>query len=312
MATEMVKETTAKQSMMTRGSNYAAKQARIEKDEKELEELMASQSPSEAPQEDEEVAEVPEAQDEVKDAVEDAPEDSDEESDEGLSREEKSFKKRYGDLRRHMSEKEKEWKDRMESLEAKIDGSAPFSAPKSADDIKEWATKNPDAAAIVEAIAEKKASEKFAKADERLREIDEARYEVERSKAEDNIRKTHSDFDDLRDSDSFHDWVGEQPKWVQDALYENADDAASVVRVIDLYKADNGLTPTAKKAKTKDAAKAVSKGGRTKVDDDGSASMVKESDVSKMSDQEFSDNYDRILEAQRTGKFIYDMSGRAR
>ena len=61
MATEMVKETTAKQSMMTRGSNYAAKQARIEKDEKELEELMASQSPSEAPQEDEEVAEVPEA-----------------------------------------------------------------------------------------------------------------------------------------------------------------------------------------------------------------------------------------------------------
>ena len=316
MATEMVKEATPKQTMMSRGSNYAAKQARMEKDEAELEALMSSQKPSEAPQEDEEVAEAPDVQEEVTDTVEDAPEVSDEESteesDEGLTREEKSFKKRYGDLRRHMSEKEKEWKDRIESLESKLDGTASFTPPKSADDIKEWATKNPDAAAIVEAIAEKKASEKFAKADERLREIDEARHEVERSKAEDTIRKTHSDFDELRDSDSFHDWVGEQPKWVQDALYENADDAASVVRVIDLYKADNGLTTTAKKAKTKAAAKAVGKGGRTKVDDDGSASMVKESDVSKMSDQEFSDNYDRILEAQRTGKFVYDMSGRAR
>ena len=37
-------------------------------------------------------------------------------------------------------------------------------------------------------------------------------------------------------SDEFHDWVDEQPKWVQDALYENSDDPASVIRVIDLYK----------------------------------------------------------------------------
>ena len=311
MAKEMVKEVTQKEAMMARGSNYATKQARIERDERELEELMASQSPSEAPVEEEEVVEVPEAQDEVTEPTEDATEESDD-SDEGLSREEKSFKKRYGDLRRHMSDKEKEWKERLESLEAKLDGSTTFTPPKSADDIQKWATQNPDAAAIVEAIAEKKASEKFAKADERLREIDEARYEVERSKAETSIRKSHSDFDELRDSDKFHDWVGEQPKWVQDALYENAEDAASVVRVIDLYKSDNGLTPSAKKAKAKDAAKDVGKGTRTKVDDDGSAGTIKESDVAKMSDKEFDESYDRILDAQRNGKFVYDMAGRTR
>ena len=310
MAQDMVKTATPAEAMIARGSNYAAKQARIEKDEKELEELMASQNPVEAPEEDEEVSEVPEAQKEVTEPVEASEEESDEESDEDLSREEKSFKKRYGDLRRHMSDKEKEWKERIEALESKLDGSTSFTPPKSADDIKEWATKNPDAAAIVEAIAEKKASEKFAKADERLREIDEARYEVERSQAEADIRKKHSDFDDLRSSDVFHDWVGEQPKWVQDALYENAEDAASVVRVIDLYKADKGLTPTAKKAKAKDAAKDVGKGTRTKVDDDGSAGSIRESDVAKMSDKEFDENYDRILDAQRNGKFVYDMARR--
>jgi hypothetical protein len=306
----MVKTATPAEAMIARGSNYAAKQARIDKDEKELEELMASQNPVEAPEEDEEVSEVPEAQKEVTEPVEASEEESEEESDEDLSREEKSFKKRYGDLRRHMSDKEKEWKERIEALESKLDGSTSFTPPKSADDIKEWAAKNPDAASIVEAIAEQKASEKFAKADERLREIDEARHEVERSQAEANIRKKHSDFDDLRSSDVFHDWVGEQPKWVQDALYENAEDAASVVRVIDLYKADKGLTPTAKKAKAKDAAKDVGKGARTKVDDDGSAGSIKESDVAKMSDKEFDENYDRILDAQRNGKFVYDMARR--
>lgn len=310
MAQDMVKTATPAEAMIARGSNYAAKQARIDKDEKELEELMASQNPVEAPEEDEEVSEVPEAQKEVTEPVEASEEESEEESDEDLSREEKSFKKRYGDLRRHMSDKEKEWKERIEALESKLDGSTSFTPPKSADDIKEWAAKNPDAASIVEAIAEQKASEKFAKADERLREIDEARHEVERSQAEANIRKKHSDFDDLRSSDVFHDWVGEQPKWVQDALYENAEDAASVVRVIDLYKADKGLTPTAKKAKAKDAAKDVGKGARTKVDDDGSAGSIKESDVAKMSDKEFDENYDRILDAQRNGKFVYDMARR--
>lgn len=310
MAQDMVKTATPAEAMIARGSNYAAKQARIDKDEKELEELMASQNPVEAPEEDEEVSEVPEAQKEVTEPVEASEEESEEESDEDLSREEKSFKKRYGDLRRHMSDKEKEWKERIEALESKLDGSTSFTPPKSADDIKEWAAKNPDAASIVEAIAEQKASEKFAKADERLREIDEARHEVERSQAEADIRKKHSDFDDLRSSDVFHDWVGEQPKWVQDALYENAEDAASVVRVIDLYKADKGLTPTAKKAKAKDAAKDVGKGARTKVDDDGSAGSIKESDVAKMSDKEFDENYDRILDAQRNGKFVYDMARR--
>ena len=35
-----------------------------------------------------------------------------EEDDSKLSREEKSFKKRYGDLRRHMQQKEKDWEEK--------------------------------------------------------------------------------------------------------------------------------------------------------------------------------------------------------
>jgi hypothetical protein len=42
--------------------------------------------------------------------------------------------------------------------------------------------------------------------------------------------------------DTFHKWAEDQPKWVQDALYENTEDAKSVARVIDLYKVDQGIT----------------------------------------------------------------------
>ena len=38
--------------------------------------------------------------------------------------------------------------------------------------------------------------------------------------------RLHPDFDEIRDGDEFHEWAEDQPKWVQDALYEN-DDAKS-------------------------------------------------------------------------------------
>ena len=73
-------------------------------------------------------------------------------------------------------------------------------------------TKYPDVAGIVETIAAKKAKEMFNKAEERLQELDEAHSEAQRVKAENVIRKTHEDFDDLRQSDEFHDWADDQPK----------------------------------------------------------------------------------------------------
>ena len=225
----------------SRGSNYSAKQARLDKDEKELEELMkgrtnlAEETEEENGTDEEEAEEAPEVKEDA------------EEDDSNLSREEKSFKKRYGDLRRHMSDKEKEWKEKLEV--ATTEQSDSIRAPKSDEDIEAWARKYPDVAAIVETIADKKAAARFSAAEGRFKELDEAKYEATRTKAETSIREAHTDFDDLRDADTFHDWVDEQPKWVRDALYENSDDADSVIRVLDLYKVDNGLTPSAKKAK---------------------------------------------------------------
>ena len=273
-------------------STYNKNRQRIEQEEKELEELMKETS-EETEKEEVKAEEVPE------------------EDDSKLTGEEKSFKKRYGDLRRHMNEKEKSWKEKFEVLEERLSNEV-IAPPKSDEDIAAWAEKYPDVAGIVETIAQKKAQELFSKTENRIKELDEVQSEAIRTKAENVIRESHPDFDKLREADEFHNWVDEQPKVVQDALYENADDPASVVRVIDLYKVDKGLTTKDKKAKSKAAASMVSKGSKTKVDTDDSSNSIKESDVAKMSNSEFEEKSEEITQAMRSGKFIYDVSGNAR
>ena len=284
-----------------RGYNYEKKRKRMEAEEEEIRKLEAEArgetTTNEEQQPEEEASEEKKADTEVKE--------------ETLSAEEKSFKKRYGDLRRHMQEKEKEWDEKFQAFEARLKKEA-IVPPKSDEDIEEWSKEYPDVAGIVETIAAKIAQKKFDEANQELKDLKKVQSEAQRAKAENAIRKSHDDFDDLRASDEFHSWVDEQPKWVQDALYENSDDPASVVRVIDLYKVDKGLTKTAKKAKAKDAASTVTKRSKTEIDVEDANDVIRESEVAKMSDKEFEANSDDINKAIRSGKFVYDISGKAR
>jgi len=290
-------ETKKTAGFVDRGYNYERKRKRMQEDEEEIKRLEAEQSEESTEEQQEEITKEKEADTEVEEKT--------------LSAEERSFKKRYGDLRRHIQKKEKEWEEKLEALQKRSvkEGIVP---PKSDEDIEKWAKEYPDVAGVIETIAAKKAQEMFNKADMKLQEIDKAQVEAERIKAENAIRKSHEDFDALRESDEFHDWADEQPKWVRDALYENSDDAASVVRVIDLYKSDKGLTKTAKKAKAKDAASTVTRRTKTDVDVEDANNTISESEVERMSAAEFEERSDEINTAIRSGKFVYDISGRAR
>ena len=228
--------------------------------------------------------------------------------------EEKTFKKRYGDLRRHMQDKEKEFQEQINELKSQLDSATrkEIKLPKSDDDLEAWARDYPDVAAIVETIAIKKAREQASALEERMKAVDDMQYTAKKEKAEAELMRLHPDFDEIRDSDDFHEWAESQPKWVQDALYENDNDARSAARAIDLYKADMGIV-TKKSNTSKDAAKSVNtRNSRSKPQDDESSTHLRESQVQKMSPQEYEKRSDEIMEAIRTGKFIYDVSGSAR
>jgi hypothetical protein len=275
-------------------STLTANRKRIEQDEAELKALMEART--ESPTEEEESAETKEANTEAKE--------------ETLSAEETTYKKRYSDLRKHLNKQSEEIKE----LKAKMDNAVKgeLRPPKSKEEIEAWSSKNPEAADILRSMAKDEAQEMFAKADKRLQEIDKLNAETQRTKSENAIRNIHPDFDELRESDDFHNWAGEQPKWVQDALYENQDDPRSVVRVIDLFKVDNGMDIKSKKKTTKEAASQVKTKRTTKIDGEGVSGQILESQVQKMSAKEYEARSDDIMEAIRSGKFVYDISGGAR
>ena len=236
-----------------------------------------------------------------------------EEEQEPASAEEKTFKKRYSDLRRHQQKQADELKAKITDLERQLSEAArkEMKLPKSEEEIEAWTKEYPDVAGIVETIATKKAQEQSVALEARIKAIDEMHVSASKEKAEVELLKLHPDFSDIRESDSFHEWAEQQPKWVQDALYDNETDARSAARAIDLYKAD--MKMSAPKSKDKDAAKSVSvKNARSKPQEDATASYMKESDVQKMSSKEYEKRSDEIMEAIRSGKFIYDVSGSAR
>jgi hypothetical protein len=248
---------------------------------------------------------------EQKGEVEEQPE---EQEAEPTNAEEKTFKKRYSDLRRHQQQQAEEFKKEIETLKSQLSQAAQkkMKLPKSDEDIEQWAKDYPDVAAIVETIAMKKAREQSSALEERMKAIDELQSSATKEKAEAELMRLHPDFGDIRDSDEFHEWAEEQPKWVQDALYDNDNDARSAARAIDLYKADMGIAKTKPKS-DKAAAKSVStKDSRSKPQENEATSYLKESAVQKMSPQEYEKRSDEIMEAIRSGKFIYDVSGSAR
>ena len=268
-----------------------ANKKRIEDEEAELEALLKGNQ---------------EEQETTEESIDDGPEPT--------SAEEKTFKKRYGDLRRHSQKKEDELQQQIDELRTQLEASTKkeIKYPKSESELEEWMEKYPDVAQIVETIAMKKAREQASEFESKFKEIDEMKSEALREKAEAELMRLHPDFGDIRDSDEFHNWVEEQPKWVMDALYDNDKDAVSAARAIDLYKADMGIK-TKKSSSNKDAAKAVgTRSQRSLPESDGSGKTIKESDVARMTAQQYEKMQEEIADAIRSGNFVYDLSGSAR
>lgn len=263
-----------------------SKDEKLKKDEEELEQLLDEQK-----------------QDASTEEVESEP----------TTAEEKTFKKRYSDLRRHQQKQTEELKTEINALKSQLEQSTKkqIKLPKSDEDIETWAKEYPDVAAIVETIAMKKAAEQSASLEQRVKALDDMQQDVSKQRAETELLQMHPDFDDIRNDDDFHTWADEQPKWVQDALYENDNDARSAARAIDLYKADRSITT--KKTNNRDAAKSVStKGKRNKPVENESSSFLRESEVQRMTAKEYESRSDEIMEAIRQNKFVYDLSGSAR
>jgi len=234
-----------------------------------------------------------------------------EEQEEDLNPEEKTFKKRYGDLRRHTQQIQEQHTGELRKLQQQVESLTrkQVKLPKTDEELEEWSEKYPDVAKIVETIATKKALEARKDVEEKLKYVDEMQTKVQVEKAENELSKLHPDYIDLRMSEEFHQWVTEQPKWIQSALYENDTDHLAAAKAIDLYKLE---TKKVTKKNTKDAAKSVSNTKRSDEPTATNRNVWSESRVKGLSSQDWDKFEEAISESVRNGTFVYDLTAGAR
>jgi hypothetical protein len=120
--------------------------------------------------------------------------------------EEETFKKRYGDLRRHsqqlLQQKDQELVAVQQQLDTAAKGQIKF--PKTDDEIEQWSKKYPDVAKIVDTIASKRANEALEEGEKRMEGLRQLETKLTRKEAEQELNRIHPDFSEIRQDPSFH------------------------------------------------------------------------------------------------------------
>ena len=180
-----------------------------------------------------------------------------------VNAEDRVFKKRYDDLKKHYDSTINKHKDEVTSLRSQLESSTKeFVPPKSKAELEAWRKEYPDVYDMVETIAMDKATTQTAELENKYKSIQLQQEQIKKEKAEVELLKIHPDFNDIRSKDDFHEWAEQQDPTIQGWLYENTSNAKLAARAIDLYKMDKGVSKLTKKEEKdvkKEAAKAITK-----------------------------------------------------
>ena len=141
--------------------------------------------------------------------------------------------------------------------------------------------------------------------EERLSKLQERETQLVRQSAEQRLMDKHPDFEDIKNSDDFHDWAKEQPESIQNWIYNNADDSDLASRALDLFKKDIGIEPT----KTKSSSNKPTKGSaadmvstKTTSVDTQQERVWSEKEIAAMSMAEYDKYESAISEAWQEGR----------
>jgi len=205
--------------------------------------------------------------------------------------EDRVFKKRYDDLKKHYDSTINKHKEELTSLRTQLESSTKqFVPPKSKEELEAWRKEYPDVYDMVETIAIDKATTQTAELENKYKNIQLQQEQIAKEKAEVELLKLHPDFNDIRAKDDFHEWAEQQDPTIQSWLYENTSNSKLAARAIDLYKMDRGqstLTKKEEKDVKKEAAKAISKTKKATDSDIPKKKIWTTTEISKLKPHQF-------------------------
>jgi len=215
------------------------------------------------------------------------------------------YKKRYDDLKKHYDSKLNEFKSREQELLDEAANNRPnYVAPKSPEELEKFREEYPDVYEVVETVSHLQSEEKSKDLREKIEKLQTREQELVRKDAEKRLMDKHPDFEDIRNSDDFHGWAKEQPKSIQDWVYNNADDADLASRALDLFKKDIGMDVAPKKSRSKQSKKSAADMVSTKTTsvEPQQTKVWTEREIASMSMAEFDKHEAEISAAMQEGR----------
>ena len=218
------------------------------------------------------------------------------------------YKKRYDDLKRYYDKKLGEWTSKEGDLKSQIRENRPkYTPPKSVDELNAFKKEYPDIYGVVETVSHLQSQNEMKDLQEEVSSLKKRNEGLAQREAQLELARVHPDFNQIKESDDFHNWADSQPMEIKSWIYENNSDGKLAARAVDLYKKDRGLGLD-KTPKTDNEVKAgadlLVKTSEQNQPPSGNRVIYKRSDISKMSDAEFMAKEKEIAIAQREGRVI--------
>ena len=217
------------------------------------------------------------------------------------------YKKRYDDLKRYYDRKLGEWTSKESDLKTQLRENRPkYTPPKSKEELDSFKKDYPDIYGVVETVSHLQSENQMSSLQEEVESLKKQNNALAQREAQLELGRLHPDFNDIKESDDFHNWADAQPMEIKSWIYENNSDGRLAARAIDLYKKDRGLgldKKTEKKTMTQNQGADLLVKTREQVQVPQSNEVVfNRSDIANMSDEEFMQYEKDIVKAQREGR----------
>ena len=217
------------------------------------------------------------------------------------------YKKRYDDLKRYYDRKLGEWTSKENDLKTQLRDNRPkYQPPKSKEELEAFKNDYPDIYGVVETVSHLQSENQMQTLQEEVESLKKRNEALAQREAQLELGRLHPDFNDIKESDDFHNWADSQPMEIKSWIYENNSDGKLAARAIDLYKKDRGLgldKKTETKTTTQNQGADLLVKTREQVQVPQSNEVVfNRSDIANMSDEEFMQYEKDIVKAQREGR----------
>jgi uncharacterized protein YutD len=217
------------------------------------------------------------------------------------------YKKRYDDLKRYYDRKLGEWNSKENDLKTQLRENRPkYTPPKSKEELDSFKKEYPDIYGVVETVSHLQSENQMQTLQEEVDSLKKQNSALAQREAQLELARIHPDYNNIKESDDFHNWADSQPMEIKSWIYENNSDGKLAARAVDLYKKDRGLGLD-KKTETRPVQKNEGADLLVKTNEQVQIPQTNESvysrdDIAKMSDEEFMQYEKDIVKAQREGR----------